>query len=246
MSIVAKNLTLDLPVYNLAARSFRGALLPQRGVGGGLQARSRGPVTVRALSDVSFNVDDGDRVALFGHNGAGKSTLLRTLAGIYRPTSGELRVEGQVSTLFDIALGMDEDATGRENVELLGMARGFTPAHIKSAHEEIVDFAELGAFIDIPVKAYSSGMKMRLAFSVATSFQPDVLLMDEWVAAGDASFMEKAQARLIDRLENTRIVFFASHSIDLLERFCTRAIVMSKGEISFQGNMEEFKRVHAA
>jgi lipopolysaccharide transport system ATP-binding protein len=243
MGISSKNLTLDLPIFNVASRSFRGSLVPSR-VGGNLRLGGKGPMRVRALSDVTFEIADGDRVALFGHNGAGKSTLLRTLAGIYEPTSGELSVEGQISTLFDITLGMDEEATGLENIELLSLSRGFSQRHIRESRDEIVEFAELGAFIDMPVKAYSSGMKMRLAFSVATSFQPDVLLLDEWVAAGDAAFIAKAEQRLVERLEATRIVIFASHSIELLERFCDRAIVMSHGEVSFQGNMNDFKRAH--
>lgn len=245
MSIIARNMTLDLPVYNVAARSFRGALLPMR-VGGNVQAGGKGPVSVRALSDVSFNIQDGDRVALFGHNGAGKSTLLRTLAGIYELTGGELHVEGQISTLFDITLGMDEEATGLENIELLGLSRGFSLKHIREARDEIIEFAELGSFIEMPVKTYSSGMKMRLAFSVATSFQPDVLLLDEWVAAGDATFIRKTEERLAQRMENTRIVVFASHSVALLKRFCTRAIVLSHGAVSFHGTFDEFEEAHKA
>ncbi|MGP1275821.1 MAG: ABC transporter ATP-binding protein [Caulobacterales bacterium] len=245
MSIIARNMTLDLPVYNIGARSFRGALLPMS-VGGNVRAGGKGPISVRALSDVSFEIHDGDRVALFGHNGAGKSTLLRTLAGIYELTSGELHVEGQISTLFDITLGMDEEATGLENIELLGLSRGFSLKHIREARDEIIEFAELGAFIEMPVKTYSSGMKMRLAFSVATSFQPDVLLLDEWVAAGDATFMRKTEERLAQRMENTRIVVFASHSVPLLKRFCTRAIVLNHGTVSFCGTWAEFEDAHRA
>lgn len=244
MSISAKGLTLDLPVFNVASRSFRGSLMPPQ-VGGDLLPNRSGPVMVRALSNVNFEIADGDRVALFGHNGAGKSTLLRTLAGIYQPTSGELSVGGRISTLFDITLGMDEEATGLENIELLGLARGFSRRHVRETQNEIIDFAELGPFIDLPVKAYSSGMKMRLAFSVATSFQPDVLLLDEWVAAGDSSFIEKAEKRLIQRIESTRIIVFASHNIHLLARFCNRAIVMSSGEISFQGSIAQFMEAHS-
>ena len=240
MSISIENLSLDLPIYSLASRSLRHKLLPAM-VGGSIRAEKNKPVVVRALDGISLNIEDGDRVGLFGHNGAGKTTFLRSLAGIYTPTSGTVKVQGRVSSIFDISLGMDPEATGDENVYLLGLSAGFSVDHIRESRAQILEFAELGDYINLPIKAYSAGMTMRLAFAVATSFQPDVLLMDEWIAAGDASFMQKAEARLSEMMDNASVMVLASHSVGILKNFCNKVVVLSKGKVVFFGSFGEFE-----
>ena len=233
MTIVVDHLVLDLPIYRSDARSLKGVLASISV--GGMLSKDRGRIAVRALDDVSFSLQEGDRLAIVGHNGAGKTTLLRTLAGVYRPSSGRVEIEGQVSNLFDIGLGLDQEATGRENIFLLGYARGFSGQAIKESIPEAIEFSGLGAYIDLPVKTYSAGMAARLAFSVATSLRPDVLLMDEWISTGDASFMEKAEQRLGERVNQARVTVLASHSMELVMKVCNRVIVLEHGRIVADG-----------
>jgi ABC-2 type transport system ATP-binding protein/lipopolysaccharide transport system ATP-binding protein len=194
---------------------------------------------VKALTNLSFTINHGDRVGLIGHNGAGKTTLLRAIAGIYRPTEGELTVDGRVSPLFDIALGMELDATGYENINILGMLLGLTRAEIKSATPRIEDFTGLQEYLSLPVRTYSAGMQMRLAFGLITSVTPEIVLLDEAVGAGDASFHHRMQQRLNEFLSQSSIMVLASHSDDLIRQFCNRAIVLDRGESVFCGPVEE-------
>jgi lipopolysaccharide transport system ATP-binding protein len=229
MVIEARNLSLDFPVHGVSVQSLRKAVI---GLAvGGQFARRQSTVYVRALKNLSFKVEDGDRLGLLGHNGAGKSTLLRCIAKVYPPSSGEMVVKGEISTFFDPTMGMDLEATGRENIFLLGMYRRRRRKEVKAAADEIIDFSGLGGYIDLPVKTYSSGMVGRLAFSVATAFQPDVLLMDEWLSVGDADFMRKAEDRVVGLVENSRAMVVASHSTALIEHFCNKAILLHHGEI---------------
>lgn len=199
----------------------------------------RVPPVVHALRGISFEVADGDRIGLIGHNGSGKSTLLRTLANVYPPRSGELIIDGSQTSLFDVSAGMDIDATGHENILLLGVSCGMTRKQVQTLREEIVAFADLGDAMSRPVRTYSAGMQLRLAFGVATAKPAEILLIDEVIGVGDANFMERATARMDDLMGQARILVMASHSDDVLRQNCNRGIVLSHGTIAFDGPIDE-------
>lgn len=229
-SIKATGLTLDYPVYNSNSRSMKNAVL--RATTGGRIARDSANKTyVRSLDSLDFTVRQGERIGLVGHNGSGKSTLLRALAGVYAPTSGSLDVIGRVVSLLDINLGMDVDATGYENIMLRGIMMGLTPAQVRARTEEIAQFTDLGEYLEMPLRSYSSGMQMRLAFTVSTCVEADILLMDEWLSVGDAEFQEKAAARLSDLVSRSAILVIATHSPQLVQKVCTRQIELFHGKI---------------
>lgn len=228
--IEAVDVTLDYPVYSSTNRSMKNVMLEV--TTGGRIAHEAGKKTyVRSLDAVNFAIRPGERVGLIGHNGSGKSTLLRALAGVYRPTGGTLRTEGRVVSLLDINLGMDPDATGYENIMLRGIIMGMTPAQVRSKMTEIAEFTDLGEYLDMPMRSYSSGMQMRLAFTIATSIDADILLMDEWLAVGDAAFQEKAAKRLNDLIKRAAILVIATHSMDLVQSVCTRVLELNHGKI---------------
>ncbi|RYZ79359.1 MAG: ABC transporter ATP-binding protein, partial [Proteobacteria bacterium] len=191
-SIEFDNVTAEFPIYNASGRSLKKRLF-QVATGGKLSADDRGHVVVRALENLTFSIKDGERVGLLGHNGAGKSTLLRLLSGVFVPTTGKARIDGEVGSLIDISLGIDHEATGRENIYYRAALLGISKTEIEKKFDEIVEFSELGDFIDMPIRTYSSGMHLRLAFSVSTIISPEILLMDEWLAVGDEGFRHKAQ-----------------------------------------------------
>lgn len=203
---------------------------------------------VHALKDITLEIRGGERVGLLGHNGAGKSTFLRTVAGLYPVSSGHVEVAGEVRSLFDLSLGFEPDATGRENILYRGLLLGLSPAFMREKESEIVDFAGLGEFIDYPIKTYSAGMQVRLAFAISTAAGGDVLLLDEVIGAGDANFMEKAKRRIGELVENAEIVLLASHDFGALTNFCQRGLVFHHGEIVFDGPVagavEEYKKVN--
>jgi homopolymeric O-antigen transport system ATP-binding protein len=230
---------VDFTIYQNAARSWRRTLF--RATVGGVTGASQenGRVTVRALQDINLDLRSGARLALLGHNGAGKTTLLRTLAGIYHPTAGEVKTSGLSVPLFDIGLGFDEDASGYENILLRGLLMGSRRAEIERRTEEIAKFSGLGDFLNLPVRTYSSGMAMRLMFSIATSIEADILLMDEWIATGDQEFIGKATERLNELIDRAHILVFASHSMGILRQLCNRAIVLQAGRIVFDGSVDE-------
>ena len=180
---------------------------------------------------MSFEFREGDRVGITGHNGSGKSTLLRVLAGVYEPVSGKLTVQGRIASMLSIALGMDGEATGYENIFICGAVLGERPKHMSRVVDEIVEFCELGDYLEMPVRTYSTGMYMRLAFAISTSIPADIILMDEWLSVGDAAFAEKAQARLNKMLEQAKILVLASHSPDLVKQTCNKVIVLDHGSI---------------
>lgn len=236
--IALDEVTVDFPIYSTNARSLRTRVL-RIATGGGIGKREDGRVVVRALDNVTLHVRDGERVGLFGNNGAGKTTLLRVLRGVYYPVQGSLSVEGKVGSLLDIAVGIDPEATGRENLTLRGTIMGLSRAEIANKAEEIIDFAELGDFIDAPVRTYSSGMQLRLAFAISTTVNPDILLMDEWLSVGDSQFSAKVRRRLADLVDRTRILVIASHDVELLKKTCNRLIWLEKGRIRMDGDPEE-------
>jgi ABC-type polysaccharide/polyol phosphate transport system ATPase subunit len=190
---------------------------------------------VPALKDVTLSIAEGDRLGIIGHNGAGKSTLLKVLAGIYPPTSGERIVEGRISSLFDIALGFELDATGWENINYRGFLQGETPATIRAKTEAIADFSELGHFLDMPVRYYSAGMMVRLAFAIATAIEPEILLIDEVLGAGDLAFQEKARQRMRDMMAKARLICLVSHDLGSIMKLCQRAIWLDHGRLRATG-----------
>lgn len=195
--------------------------------------------TVHALKDLCLTIRDGERVAIIGHNGAGKSSFLKMLAGIYPPTSGSLRVEGRISSMFELATGFEMESNGWDNIYLRGLMLGESPESIKSKMQEIAEFSELGDFLNMPVKYYSSGMFLRLAFSVSTTIQPDILLLDEVVAAGDAAFIEKATHRLHHMVDTAKIMIYVTHSMAQAEAMCNRCLWLERGDLMMDGPVKE-------
>jgi lipopolysaccharide transport system ATP-binding protein len=206
---------------------------------GGAFTQAHGKTGVTALEHVTLSLRDGDKLAVIGHNGAGKTTLLRVLATILPPTSGRVRIVGTVSPLMSIHLGLDPLATGHENIKYRARYMGRHEDEIEVQFREIAEFTELGDYLNLPLKSYSSGMKLRLAFAIATAFQPDILVLDEWLSAGDASFRNKAAERLDNLIQATGVVVVASHNDDLLRRVCNRGVVLQHGRIVFDGGIEE-------
>ena len=236
--IVLDNVSVDFPVYNSHGRSLKRSLLHVTS-GGRIGLTRKDLVIVKALTDVSLTFMHGDRVALIGHNGAGKTTLMRVLAGAYEPTEGSIRRQGRVGALFDLMLGMDPEATGNENITIRALLMGLSRAEIEERRQSIAEFTELGNYLDIPIRTYSSGMLLRLAFAISTSINPEILLMDEWISAGDAGFVDKATARLEKLVGDTGILILASHSMELVKRICTKAIWLDKGEVAGVGPVDQ-------
>ncbi len=244
-SIVVDSVSVEFPIYDVSARSLRNTLL-NLGTGGTIRTDASKHVVVNALQDVSFSLRHGDRLGILGANGAGKTTLLRVLAGIYEPNRGRVITAGQVSPLFDITLGMDPDATGYENIKIRGLFLDMTNAEIESHTEEIVAFSELGSYIHMPIRTYSQGMMVRLAFAIATTPRPDILLLDEMIGAGDAHFIEQAQNRLDQFLGRTGIVVLASHSNDVIRKMCNKAILLDHGKLVGVDSVDEILEVYAS
>lgn len=225
---------IDFPIFNANGRSLKNKIL-QIATGGNLVSNQNGLVVVRALEGLKFTINDGDRVGLIGHNGSGKSTLLRVLAGVYAPVQGQIKIEGKIGSLIDMWLGIDMECTGRENIYLRGALNGLSKAQIANEIKNITEFAELGHFIDMPVRTYSSGMYLRLAFSIATILHTDILLMDEWLSVGDGDFQLRAQQRIADLISKTKILVLASHSKDLIKNTCNRVIWLEHGKVKKDG-----------
>ncbi len=194
---------------------------------------------VHALSGINLSVRDGERIGIIGHNGAGKTTLLKTLAGVYPPTSGTRVVEGKICSLFDITLGFEQEATGWENILYRSYLQGETPASIRGKLDAIAEFTELGDFLNTAVRNYSTGMQMRLAFSIATCINPEVLLVDEVLAVGDYAFQLKAQARMRELMSSSRLMVMVAHDLPALRKLCTRVIWMKHGQIVMDGDPDE-------
>lgn len=191
-----------------------------------------------ALSSINLKVGEGERLGIIGRNGAGKSSLLKVIAGILKPSKGVVRVNGNIHPLIEISAGFNPEFSGRENIYLNGYMLGFDRKAIRDKEKEIIEFADLAEFIDVPVKYYSSGMSVRLAFTIATSIEPDILILDEMLAAGDAVFREKAKLRMENMINKARAILIVSHDMDLIKRFSSRTIVIHKGKIIFDGAPE--------
>lgn len=225
----ADRIVVEFPLYNVAHRSFKQQLL-QSATGG--RIGQRGELTVvRALDGISFQLEPGDRMGLWGHNGSGKTTLLRAIAGVYRPVAGRLDVTGRIASLIDLNLGMDGEASGIENIRMRGVLLGLSRRQTDHLLDDIAGFTELGDFLSMPVRTYSTGMHMRLGFAISTAVDADIVLMDEWLSVGDADFQKRAQDRLARFLARSKILVLASHSEQLLKDMCTRIIHLEHGRI---------------
>ena len=237
-SIILQNVHLDLPIFDVSAISLKKRVL-RMGRRNRIAEDSAGVVVVRAIDDLSLKLESGDRLGLIGHNGAGKSTLLRVMAGIYPPTAGHIAVQGKTVPLLDISLGMDDQSTGRQNIRLRGLLLGMTDAEIKRKTEDIAEFTELGDYLDLPLRTYSSGMRVRLAFAISTAVEADILLLDEVLGVGDASFQEKANKRLQDLHARAEIVVLAIHSSDTIRKTCNKVLWMERGKVKMFGGVDE-------
>lgn len=224
------NATVEYPLYQSNSMSLRNKLVAV-GTGGVVSRGVNNIVTVKALDNVSFSLKDGDRIGLIGHNGAGKSTLLRTLAGVYTPTQGEVNVEGQVSTIFRLGAGLDNELTGYENIIRMGVFLGATKAEAQNYIPDIEEFTDLGAFLAMPVHTYSAGMLARLTFAIATSTTPEILLIDEVLGAGDETFQIKAKERLENVIKSAKIFVLASHSPSMINLYCNRTLHFEHGRL---------------
>jgi ABC-type polysaccharide/polyol phosphate transport system ATPase subunit len=233
-----KDVSVEFPIYQGSSRSLKKSLLATSSYGN-LARDALDRVTVQALSEISVAIEKGDRFALIGRNGAGKTTLLRLLAGIIEPTRGRFESAGTVSSLLDMQVGLDGDSTGHENIILRGMFMGIRPRDMRPLATEIAEFTELGHYLDMPVRTYSAGMMVRLAFAIATCIPPEVLIMDEWLSAGDALFLDKAQRRIEGFVRDSSILVLASHSMGLIEQWCNRGILLDQGRILASGPVND-------
>lgn len=240
-SIDLVNATVEFPIYNTRGRSIRSTIL--RRVGGAVSTADDG-VTVTALRDISLSLRNGDRLAIVGHNGAGKSTLLRVFSGAYEPTIGSAEISGKVASLLDITMGMDPELTGAENIILRGVFLGMTIEQARQMIPEVVEFSELGDYVDLPMRTYSSGMTLRLAFAISTARAPDILLLDELISVGDSAFAAKARDRIESMMSRASILVLASHDPKTLRKYCNRAIMLSGGRITAEGTVDEVLRAY--
>lgn len=244
-SITLKDVSVAFPIYGASGRSLKKRVVAL-GTGGRVGRDDGNRTIVQAIDRLSLDIRHGDRVALLGHNGAGKSTLLKVLAGIYEPQSGDIGVEGRVAPVFDLSLGLDPDSTGYENIRLRGLYLGLSRAQMIEKTDEIAEFTGLGEFLDMPLRTYSSGMQARLAFAVSTSIDPDILLLDESVGTGDAEFSKKARKRVTELIDRSGILVFATHAVELAERFCNKALLMEKGAMVRYGPIRDVMDAHLA
>ncbi|WP_151530386.1 MULTISPECIES: ABC transporter ATP-binding protein [Corynebacterium] len=237
VSIDTYNACVDFPIFDAKTRSLKKAAL---GAAGGIIGKNdSNVVVVEALRDINLHLQEGDRVGLVGHNGAGKSTLLRLLSGIYEPTRGSAHVRGRVAPVFDLGVGMDPEISGYENIIIRGLFLGQTRQQMKKKMDEIADFTDLGDYLAMPLRTYSTGMRIRLALGVVTSIEPEILLLDEGIGAVDAEFMAKARKRLQELVQRSGILVFASHSNDFLAQLCDTALWIDHGTIKQAGTVPD-------
>jgi ABC-type polysaccharide/polyol phosphate transport system ATPase subunit len=233
------NVAVDFPIYHASTRSLKNRLIERMNLGGRIGHDASDRVCVRALDGISLKLGQGDRVALLGANGAGKSTLLRVIAGIYEPLRGVVCSDGRMAPLFDLTLGFDPESTGYENILLRGLLLGMTRTQIRQRRDAIAAFTELGGFLAMPVRTYSTGMMLRLAFAVSIHVDAEILLMDEWLGAGDRSFVKKAENRLLELVGGAAILVLASHSEEIVQRICNKAVLLKQGVIVEVGELEK-------
>lgn len=243
--IVLRDVSLRYPVMGFVSHSLQHSLYSR--VGGLLGRSDRGGIShVSALRNITLDVRDGERLGVLGHNGAGKTSLLRLIAGVYPPSSGVVETSGSVRSLTNFTLGMDPNASGRKNIIFRLIFMGCSFAEAEEAVEGIIAFSGLEEFIDLPVRVYSSGMFLRLAFAVSTHFAPDILLLDEVIGAGDIGFQEKARERITELFDKSRIIVLAAHDLGAIRSYCTRAVILSQGEVVGEGGVEEMIAAYEA
>ncbi|WP_019818639.1 galactan export ABC transporter ATP-binding subunit Wzt/RfbE [Saccharomonospora saliphila] len=236
VSIDVWDASVDFPIFDAKTRSLKKKVLGK--VGGKIGTESKVPI-IEALHDINLSLSTGDRIGLVGHNGAGKSTLLRLLSGIYEPTRGAARIQGRVAPVFDLGVGMDQEISGYENILIRGLYLGMSRKQMEKRVDDIADFTELGDYLSMPLRTYSTGMRVRLALGVVTSIDPEILLLDEGIGAVDAAFLNKARDRLVDLVRRSGLLVFASHQDDLLLEMCTSAIWMDEGRMKMRGSLRE-------
>ncbi len=241
-SITVKNLYISFPLYHENMRNLR--KITNIFLSGRLSEDKHRKIYVQSLRDISFSIKGGERVGLIGTNGAGKTTLLRTMSGIYEPVSGHLRIEGHISSLLDPSVGMNPELTGRENIRLRCYIDGVPHKQMNEIEEKVIEFSELGPYIDLPVKTYSSGMNLRLGFGLITAIDPQILLMDEWFMTGDEGFMLKATHRLENIVKKSQILIISTHSPQILIKWCNRIIWLEQGFLKMDGNPQEVLPVY--
>ena len=237
VSIDTYDACVDFPIFDAKSRSMKQTFLGA--AGGSIGRNSSNTVMVEALKNVNLHLQEGDRVGLVGHNGAGKSTLLRLLSGIYEPTRGSAVVRGRVAPVFDLGVGMDPEISGYENIVMRGLFLGQSRKAMKRRMDEIAEFSELGEYLSMPLRTYSTGMRIRLALGVVTSIEPEILLLDEGIGAVDAAFMAKARRKLTEMVSRSGILVFASHSNEFLAQLCDTALWIDHGQIRMRGGIEE-------
>ncbi|ALR10267.1 galactan export ABC transporter ATP-binding subunit Wzt/RfbE [Mycobacteroides saopaulense] len=242
VSIQTHEAWVEFPIFDAKSRSLKKAFLGK--AGGAIGRNESNVVVIEALRDITLSLKEGDRVGLVGHNGAGKSTLLRLLSGIYEPTRGSSYVQGRVAPVFDLGVGMDPEISGYENIIIRGMFLGQTRKQMQAKVDEIADFTELGEYLSMPLRTYSTGMRVRLAMGVVTSIDPEILLLDEGIGAVDAEFMKKARIRLQQLVERSGMLVFASHSNEFLARLCNTAMWIDHGTIRMSGGIEDVVRAY--
>ncbi|CAI3929748.1 ABC-type polysaccharide/polyol phosphate transport system [Commensalibacter communis] len=236
-SITVKNLSISFPLYHENTRSLR--KMTHLFISGRLRQDQHKKILVQSLRDINFTLRQGDKVGLIGQNGAGKTTLLRTMTGIYEPVVGHIRVEGSISTLLDPNAGMNFGLTGRENIYLKCSINGYSKKQTQEIAESVADFSELGAYLDLPVRTYSSGMQLRLGFGLATAIAPQILMMDEWFLTGDAGFIQKATKRIENMVQNSQILVISTHSAETIAKWCNRVLWLDQGFLKMDGTPEE-------
>jgi ABC-type polysaccharide/polyol phosphate transport system ATPase subunit len=237
-SIYLRDVSVEFPIYQAGARSLKKLLIAGT-THGNLARDAHDRVMVRALHGVTFDIENGERLGLIGANGAGKTTLLKVLAGIYKPTQGQVQISGHTTALINSSVGLNQDATGRENIILRGLYMDIHPHEMRERVDQVAEFTELGSYLDMPVRTYSAGMMVRLAFAVSTCIRPEILILDEWLAAGDAQFLAKAQRRMEEFVDRSSILVLASHSFELIEQWCSRAVYLKDGLVVAMGPVED-------
>jgi ABC-2 type transport system ATP-binding protein len=241
VSITTKDACVDFPIFDAKSRSLKKTVMGL--VGGNIASENKVPI-IEALRDITVHIEHGARVALVGHNGAGKTTLLRLLAGIYEPTRGVAEIRGRVAPIFDLGVGMDPEITGLENIMIRGLFLGMTRKQMEERVDDVAEFTELGDFLRMPLRTYSTGMRVRLALGVVTSINPEILLLDEGIGAVDSAFLEKSKRRLSDLVDRAGLLVFASHSDEFLRELCDTAIWMEHGQVRQQGPLEDILRAY--
>jgi ABC-2 type transport system ATP-binding protein len=259
LSIVAEDIHVEFPIYDHTMRSLKHTLglgpltkgisrltTGTLNVGGQIGKGETGRMVIKALDGLTFEMHEGDRIGLLGHNGSGKTTLLRTLAGIYEPVSGVIHTNGRAFPLFDLQLGMDQDATGLENIWMRSKLLGLTTQQTKDALDDIAEFTELGEYLYMPIRAYSTGMILRLAFAISTAVTPEILILDEMIGAGDAAFIARANDRLKTFLARAGILVIASHANSILRQWCNKGMLLQHGKLIAFGPIEDIIAQYAA